>query len=275
MASIRDKYNRFLDSNPALNAFGSIQDEVKRHRKGHIIQLVGALTFGGFLSLFLSLLASIMGYGNTGATTAYTLLASAINMVVSNIIFGLFLLRVREESFSFEIVRRYFKLIVVQLLCGVVLAVAQTFALNFALTLTAFDARLNTLTSIFVSVVFTLFNALVAFRVLDGTHRVRDIMPGMFSVIGRHWVPLVFLGMLFLVWSFAANVMYASLLYDQITAVQSINNVFHALLNQHEFALAGQVCLFYLVNFVVGGFFECGLLLGLAVCYEREKDSCF
>lgn len=275
MTGIRDRYNSFLDSNVQLNAFSSLRDDIRKVRRGHLVGLVAVLVASGIASTSLSLLASIMGYGNAGQGLIWPLVATATTLFINNLAFSVFLLRVRGQRFTGETFQLFTRLIVVQLLCAVVLAVAQTFALNIVLSITSFSARINTLCSIAVSLIFTLLNALVAYRVLDGTHRVRDIMPGFLEILWKHAADLLLLSVLFIGWSFAANTFYASMLYDHLTQVQTINNVFHALLNQQEFALAGQVAGFYLVNFIVGGLFEVDLLLGLGIYYDRDKEHVF
>lgn len=273
--SLKDSYNRFLDTNRAFNELGSVQTAIRSSARGNVIKLTAALASGGMLSLALSLLASIMGYGNPGLSMLYSLLFSVVNMLVSNIIFGMVLMATRSNRMDMETVRLFGLRLPLQIGCGVVLAVAQSLSLNLVLQLTAFDARLNTLASILISITFTVCNAAVAFRIVDGARRFGDIMPGIFSVLGRHWFTLAALAILFFAWSFAANSFYASLLYDHIAEIQEINNVLHALLNQQNFSLFGQVLAFHVVNFLIGGFLEGIVLLGAAECYERERESVF
>lgn len=273
--SLRVSYNRFLDTNQAFNELGSVQSAIRSSARGNAIRLTAALALGGMLSLALSLFASVMGYGNPGLSMLYSLAFSVVNMLVSNVIFGMFLLAARAERMDMGFVRLFGQRLPLQICCGVVLAIAQSLSLSLVLQLTAFDARLNTLASILISITFTVCNAVVAFRIVDGARRFGDIMPGIFRALGRHWLTLAALAILFFAWSFAANSYYASLLYDHIVEIQEINNVLHALLNQHNFDLFGQVLIFHIVNFVIGGFFEGILLLGAAECYDRERENVF
>ena len=203
--SLRDSYNRFLDTNQAFNELGSVQSAIRSSARGNAIRLTAALALGGMLSLALSLFASVMGYGNPGLSMLYSLAFSVVNMLVSNVIFGMFLLAARAERMDMGIVRLFGQRLPLQICCGVVLAIAQSLSLSLVLQLTAFDARLNTLASILISITFTVCNAVVAFRIVDGARRFGDIMPGIFRALGRHWLKHAARAIIFFELSFSAN----------------------------------------------------------------------
>ena len=275
MGAIRDCFNRFLSANPQLNAYESIRQAVKGYRRGHTAGLVGVLVAGGASSLALSLLVSVVGYGNQGATLPASLAASVVSMMVSNLVFAVFLARVRKERLTGDAAGRFLRLIVTQIMCAVVLSFAQTLALQLVTELLAFNARTAVLAQLFVSTAFSMVNAVVAFRIYDGEKRFGRIFPGALKLLGCNWMPLTMLAVLFIGWSFVANVAYANLLSDNLSQVQAINNVFHALLNSRDYPLLGQVSLFYAVNYVVGGYFETYPLPGLAHLYEQDGGRSF
>lgn len=268
---LRESYNRFLDGNEALNELEHARDAVRDARRGHVAGLLGALVAGSVCSMGLSFLASVMGYGNAGASLVWSLLATIVSMFVGNIVFVAFLLRVRGERLTFADVQQYGRRILMQIGCMIVLSLANTLAANVVAQLTAFDAHINVFCSVFVSILFTLANAVAAFAIYDGERSMGNILAGAFKLMGRNWAPLLGLSILFIAWTFIANVAYASLLAGNLSEVQTINNIFHALLNARDYALLGQVGLFYGVNYIVGGLFEIAPLLGIAWCYENRQ----
>lgn len=268
---LRESYNRFLDRNEALNELEHARDAVRDARRGHVVGLLGALVAGSVCSMGLSFLASLMGYGSTGASLAWSLLATMVSMFVGNVVFVVFLLRVRGERLTFADVQRYARRILMQIGCMIVLSLANTLTANVVAQLTAFDAHVNVFCSVFVSILFTLANAAVAFAIFDGKRGMGDILVGSFKLMGKNWAPLLGLSILFITWTFIANVAYASLLAGNLSETQTINNIFHALLNARDYALLGQVGLFYVVNYIVGGLFEIAPLLGIAWCYDNRQ----
>lgn len=269
----RDAYNRFLDNNSPLNDLDRVRRAVREARRGHVPALLGALVAGALCSLALSFLASILGYGNVMMSLVWSLVTAVVNMLASNIVFSVFLIRVREGRLTGEVVQRYLQTIVTQVLCMAVLAMGQTLASSMVGQILAFSAHASTFGSVAVSMIFTLASASVAYHIYDGERRVGTILRESFITMGRNWAPLLGLSILFMAWTVFINVAYVNLLYGQITQVQTINNVFHALLSVGDFALLGQVALFYAINYIVGGLLEIAPLLGLAVCYDEDRAA--
>ena len=268
---LRESYNNFLDKNEPLAELDRANQAVRAARRGHVPGLLAVIVAGSVCSMALSLLASILGYGNAGAALVWSLAASVAGMFVGNLVFVVFLERVREGHLTVEGVKRYAKTLPVQIVCMIVLAVGNTFASNLVGVATSFNAHVNVFCSIFVSVLFTLVNAAVAFAIYDGVKGIGNILSGAFKLLGRNWAAMLGLSILFVAWTVVANIAYARLLSGNLAEVQTINNIFHALLAAQDYPLLGQVALFYLVNYVVGGLFEIAPFLGLAWCYDRER----
>lgn len=271
----RDRYNAFLDSNITLNSASELKEMIKTYKKGHIPTLLGALIIGSVSSLLLSFMASVLGYGNPTNYFFITLLVNFISVVINNIVFTVFLKRTREEKLTSLDISFFMKKGIPQLICLIVLFVAQTLCSILMLQITAIVPMLNVVMSILVSVVFTLLNAMVAFRIYDQKVRVRDILPGACNVLMKNWKSLLFICVLFITWSYVSNVAFSSMLYSQLQEVQGINNIFHGLLQQHDYLNLMKVGGFYGLNYIVAGFLEIDLLLGLAILYQRDRKACY
>ena len=111
-------------------------------------------------------------------------------------------------------------------------------------------------------------NAGVSFCVLDAEKNVKKILKKAFSLVINNWKVLLMFSLLFITWNFVSNIILASIFYNQITNIQSINNIFHALLFKREYVLLLKVIIFYLINMIVTAYLEIYILLALAMFYE-------
>lgn len=271
----RDRYNDFLDQNQTINSASDLKEHIKKYKKGHTLSLLGVLILGSVITLLLSFGASIIGYGDAGSYFFIALLVNFISVVVNNIIFTVFLKRIREDKVNGDDIAYFMKQIIPQLFCLILLSIAQSMVTMALLQLTIFIPMLNVVISILTSTIFTLLNALVAFRIYDRKTKVRDIIPGAWNILTKNWKSLLFISILFITWSYVSNVAFTSLLYSQIQQVQGVNNIFHSLLQQQDYMNLMYVAGFYGVNYVVAGYLEIDLLLGLGILYERDRRICY
>ena len=274
-AGKRDKYNDFLDNNRLINSASDLKDKIKEIKKNHVLYLLGALVIGSVLTLLLSFTASVIGFGDAGSYFLISLLVNFICTIINNIIFVVFLKRTRNQKIISEDIVYVIKKWLPQLLCLLILSVTQTLVTILALNVTAVIPMLNVLLSLVISLVFTLMNAMVAFRVYDSHTKLREILPGACSVLSKNWKSLLFISLLFITWSYVSNVAFTNLLFSQIQEVQGINNIFHALLQQRDYMNLMYVAGFYGLNYVVAGFLEIDILLGLAIVYQRDRKLCY
>lgn len=139
---------------------------------------------------------------------------------------------------------------------------------NTVLQICSFSAKLNLVVSILINLSFTMVNAGVSFCVLDAEKNVKKILKKAFSLVINNWKVLLMFSLLFITWNFVSNIILASIFYNQITNIQSINNIFHALLFKREYVLLLKVIIFYLINMIVTAYLEIYILLALAMFYE-------
>lgn len=273
--NLKNSFNRVLDENVVINNLSDCREKIKELKKGHVIHLLVLLVLGSVSTLFLSFLSSVVGYGDTPRYLIVTLVTNFISVFINNLIFVAFLKRTRNEKFDGTEIPYFASKLLTQILCAILLSMTQSIVLVCLLQITAYIPTLNVVTSILVSLIFTLMNAMVAYRIYDRKTKIKEIIPGAFSLITKNWRVLVFLSMLFITWSYVSNVAFSSLLYSHIQTPQGINNIFHALLSQHDFVNIAKAGGFYFINYIVGGFLEIDILLGLAIMYQRDRKICY
>lgn len=273
--NLKNSFNRVLDENVVINNLSDCREKIKELKKGHVIHLLVLLVLGSVSTLFLSFLSSVVGYGDTPRYLLSTLVTNFLAVFINNLIFVAFLKRIRNEKFDGTEIPYFASKLLTQILCALILSITQSFVMVCFLQITAYIPTLNVVTSILVSVIFTLMNAIVAYRIYDRKTKIKEIIPGAFSLITKNWKVLFFISLLFITWSFVSNVAFTNLLYSHIQTPQGINNIFHALLSQHDFTNIAKTGGFYAVNYIVGGFLEIDILIGLAILYQRDRKVCY
>lgn len=267
----RSVYNRFLEESKQLDDLDGMRRAAARARRGYTIGLVVALAVASAASLALSFFAALVDM--SGATTAsilWAVMSRVGSMLISNAAFTMVLLRVRSERFTMLSARYLIRSLPTQICCMFILVFAQTLLSNLVSGALSFDPRAAAFGSVVVSSACMLLNACMLFFIFDGTSNPVEALSGALSLLVRHWAGSLGLSILFIAWSFAANIFYMDILYSQIIQTQSVNNVLLAVLLSHDAVLLQQVLVFYAVNYLVGAVFELMPLLGLAVCYEKE-----
>lgn len=273
--NLKNSFNRVLDENIVINNISECKASIKQKKKGHVFHLLILLILGSISTLFLSFISSVVGYGDTSRYLLSTMVTNFISVFINNLIFIAFLKRIRNEKYDGSEIPYFASKLLTQVLCALLLSIAQSFVMVCLLQITTYIPTLNVITSILISVFFTLLNAMVAYRIYDRKTKIKEIIPGAFSLIARNWKVLFFIALLFITWSFVSNVAFTNLLYSHIQTPQGINNIFHALLSQHDFHNIVKVGGFYAINYIVGGFLEIDILIGLALLYQRDRKTCF
>lgn len=271
----KDRLNDFLDNNIIINSTSELKDKIKVCRKHNVPYLLGLLVIGSVSTLLLSFIASVMGYGNPSMYFLITLLTNFIAVFINNIIFACFLKQSKKERISPSDISLFVNRIGTQILCSILLSLAQSIVTIALLQITAIVPTLNVVTSILISVVFTLLNALVAFRICDGKKHIKGILPGAGNLLMKNWKALLFISVLFITWSYISNITFSNMLYSQIQQTQGVNNIFHALLQVRDYSNLVKVASFYGMNYLIAGFLEIDILLGLALLYNKDKKACF
>lgn len=269
--SIRDKFNHMLSNNTALNAAYDIKEHVKQVQKGNTVRLLRNLLIGSYSTMLLSFLASVIGYGASGKYLLVVIISNFLGVIINNLVFVTFLQTERGVCLDLEGVRSYLHKAIPQLLCAVLLTLCQSVVTTAVLQITSFVPTLNVVSSIVISLVFTALQALTAFHIFDGTTTIKVVISNSFTLFLKNWKSLLMLSMLFITWSYGFNVAFAQLLYNHLEQQQGINNIFHSLLQQQDYRNFLYMNLFNLVNYLVAGFLEIKIILGIAHIYEKIK----
>lgn len=264
----KETFNNVLDTNKTINMYDRMKRKIKAEKKNHIAQLIGPLMIGNVLTILTSFIISIVAYGNSGLYLWMTTLQYLFLVLMNNLIFAIYLKFIRNEKMNIEDVKHYLHFLVIQITCAITLSFIQTIMNNTVLQICSFSAKLNLVVSILINLSFTMVNAGVSFCVLDAEKNVKKILKKAFSLVINNWKVLLMFSLLFITWNFVSNIILASIFYNQITNIQSINNIFHALLFKREYVLLLKVIIFYLINMIVTAYLEIYILLALAMFYE-------
>lgn len=271
--AIKDRFNNMLSTNTALNTASDLNEKTKQLQKGNNLRLLRNLLIGSYATMLLSFMASVFGYGSSSGYLLMTLATNFIGVLISNIIFVSFLKCTDHQKLTGEDVTLLLKKFLLQAVCALLITLLQSFTNIILLQATIYIPTLNVLASILTSLIFTMINALIAFQIYDGTAKVKTLLSNAFSVFTKNWRSLLFMSMLFMAWSYVFSIAFTLLLYGHLQQQQGINNIFHSLLQQHDYANFGKVNLFYLINYLVAGYLEIKILLALAISYKSAFHS--
>lgn len=271
--SIRDKFNDVLSNNVVINDAYDLKENAKNMQKGNTNRLLRNLLIGSYCTMVLSFMASVIGYGDSGKYMLVVLVTNFIAVLINNLVFITFLKCTRKESLTLDDSVMYLKKIVTQVLCAILLTLCQTAITTLVLQITILIPTLNVISSIFISLIFTILQALSAYYIFDGETKVRTVLSKAFSIFSHNWRSVLMMSMLFVVWSYVFNVMFTQLLYSHIQQQQGINNIFHSLLQQHDYRNLLYMNLFYLVNYIIAGYLEIKILLGVSLLYNKNVKS--
>lgn len=273
--NVKQRFNKLLDENTVLNSMSEIRDEVKKLRKHHVVKLLLLLVGASVFTMLMSFIASVVGYGDSSRYVMTSLVTNILSIWVNNVIFIAFLKRVRNETYDGSEFTYFAKMFLPQILCVILLSIAQTFVSICFTQVIVFIPTMSVFVTVIVSIFFTLMNALVAFRIYDRNHKVRKILPGSFSLMGSYFRAIFFISLLFITWSCISNVAFNNLFLVNIHIPNGINNIFHALLQQHAYMDIAKAAGYYALNYIVGGFLEVDVLLALAVVYQHNRKRLF
>lgn len=267
---IKDKFNNMLSNNAALNAAYGVKEHVNQAQRGNTIRLLRNLLIGSYSTMILSFMSSVVGFGAPGKYLMVVMISNFFGVVINNLVFITFLKTEQGLRLNMEDVSNYVMKFIPQLVCAIGLALFQAAVTTAVLQITSLVPTLNVVSSIAISLVFTALQALTAFHIFDGTTKIRDAISGAFALFYKNWKSLLMLSMLFITWSYVFNVAFTQLLYSHLQQQQGVNNIFHSLLQQHDYRNFLYMNLFYLVNYLVAGFLEIKIILGVAHIYEKR-----
>lgn len=271
--AIKDRFNDLLSTNLTLNFASDLNERAKKLQKGNTFNLLRNLLIGSYATMLLSFAASVFGFGNSGNYLMITMITNLIGVFINNLVFVSFLKCIDNEKLNGEDTSYFLKKFPIQIACALLLTVCQSLINIIVLQATMVIPTLNVIASILMSLIFTLINAIVAFQIYDHKNNVRDLIKDAFTIFAKNWKSLLFLSMLFIVWSYGFSIAFANLLYGQLQQQQGINNIFHSLLSQHDYINFGKVNLFYLINYLIAGYLEIRIFLALALSYRDNNLS--
>lgn len=271
VAKAKDKFNNFLEGNYTLNSITELKLEIKKSKKGKILYLLSALMIGSFSTLLLSFFASVLGYGNPTVYLFLILVTNFISILINDVIFVCFLNIINNQRLTGDDFTKLFRKVGVLVLSAILLSICQGFISTIVLQLSSAIPTLNVILSIIISITFTLLNALVVFYAFGHKKKIGDILSSSFNILVNNWRSLFFISIFFLCWSYVSNVAFTNMLFSQIQQTQGINNIFHSLLQQHDYLNLLKVSGFYGMNYLAAGFLEIDILLGLAILYKKQK----
>lgn len=271
--AIKDRFNDVLSTNLTLNFASDLNERAKKLQKGNTFKLLRNLLIGSYATMLLSFVASVFGFGNSGNYLMITMITNLIGVFINNLVFVSFLKCIDNEKLNSEDTSYFLKKFPIQIACALLLTVCQSFVNIIVLQATMVIPTLNVIASILMSLIFTFINAIVAFQIYDRKNNVRDLIKDAFTIFAQNWKSLLFLSMLFIVWSYGFSIAFTNLLYGQLQQQQGINNIFHSLLSQHDYINFGKVNLFYLINYLIAGYLEIRIFLALALSYRDNNLS--
>ena len=263
-----DRFNYILSTSVILNDAHDLNERTKQVQKRNVIYLLRNLLIGSYATMFLSFAASVLGFGGATKYLMMTLLTNFIGVLINNIVFISFLKCSEGKKLTGDDFNLMLKKFFLQAVCAFLITILQTFVNIMVLQATVLIPTLNVVASILISLIFTMINALIAFRIYDDVTKIRDLFSNAFSVFTKNWKSLLFLSMMFIAWTYVFSVAFTDLLYSHLQQQQGINNIFHSLLQQHDYMNFWKVHLFYLVNYVVAGYLEIKILLALVISYN-------
>lgn len=269
--NFKKSFNSFLDNNSFLNGYDGLRSIIKGYKKNNIPYLVGALVVGSVLSVVVAFFASVIGYGNTGTYFISTIIQYIVCIWISNVVFVVFIKKVRDKKLESDDYMIMIKTISVQVLCAILIVLIQNFVMMAANVVAMINVRLYLFLSIAISWLFTMLNALIAYHIFDKEKKIKDIFSKSFNIILKNWKILFILSMIFIAWTFLSNLLFSTMISGQLEQVQNINNIFHSLLFSKNYSLFYKVVLYNIINFIVSGFFELDFLLALAYIYDQDK----
>lgn len=273
--NVKQRFNKLLDENIALNSVSEIRIEVKQLRKHHVAKLLLLLILASVFTMLMSFMSSVIGYGDISRYMITTLVANMLSIWINNTIFIAFIKRVRNETYDGSELSYFAKKFLPQILCSILLSITQTLVLICLAQILVVIPSMLVFITIIVSIFFSLMNALVAFCIYDQKHKIKNIILGSFKLLAKHIRVIFFISLIFITWSCISNVFFNNLLLVHVQIPQGIHNIFHALLQQHAYMEILKTGGYYAMNYIVGGFLEVDVLLGLALLYQQHRKHMY
>lgn len=267
--SFRQSLNGTLDSNRTINRYDKLNQKTKAIRKQCWKRLLCSLFLGSFLTIFLNFITSVVGYGDAMRSLACTVIQYILIIFINNLMFSSFMSCVSQKCKE-SVFIHYIHFLVPQLVCGLILTVIQIIITNLLSTFAFFDSHIYIVISLIISLYFTLMNAMVSYQIFKEEKSISTILKKAFQILKNYWKELFLLSLMFITWSFFANIIVSQLVYEVMQSVNFTGNVFHVLLYLHEYSLLSIVVLFYIINFLFGGFLEIKVLLAVAFLVDYK-----
>lgn len=236
-----------------MNTYQEYKPVIQRQLKGHHVKLFAILLV---LSLASSLASDALIFVMNAQSVVYSICSVLLSLAfafLNYVVLFLFIKRVREERFTMEDVRYGFSKLLVLLVAGLLISILQMLISTVA-TLLVIVPPLYYIAMSILSVLFVLWNAMVAFAIYDGYLGMGNIIKGSFALVKDHAALLLRGGLLYVVWYVISQTAILLVVHSFLgnTVANNMLEVFeHAMRagSNAILSIIGIYLLYYLVNF--------------------------
>lgn len=254
-----------------MGQFISMNHEVKQIMKGFYLKIVGCMVGVNIIAMLLNIIMSIFMTTNLLGNLTLSLLASLIIVLMNNMIYFMFIKRIRKETFSKADVNYSIQKIVPQIGFAILISILQSFTITMIFALTSTNAIVNMMLTLLCTTFFSMVSVVVAFCIYDGHTTVKTILHFAVTLIVKEWKSLLIVLVLFIVWNYAYSIIMSSILFNFIQEAQGVNNILHTILLSGNALAILEVIGLYVINFSVGSFLQANIFMQLAYAYEMKK----
>lgn len=254
-----------------MGQFTSMNHEVKQLMKGFYLKIVGCMVGVNIIATLLNIIMSIFMTTNLLGNLTLSFLASLIIVLMNNMIYFMFIKRMRKETFSNSDLNDSMQKIVPQIGFAILLSILQSFTVTMIFALTSTNAIINMMLTLLCTTFFSMLSVVVAFCIYDGHKTVKIILCYAVTLIIKEWKALLSVVALFLFWNYTYAIVMSTFLINFIQEAQGVNNILHTILLSGNALAILEVIGLYVINFSVGSFLQANIFMRLAYAYEMKK----
>ncbi|MEJ8738045.1 hypothetical protein WKT02_11360 [Erysipelotrichaceae bacterium HCN-30851] len=240
-----------MQLNITRNRYKIIEDikqqyrDIKKFQKGYTLYLLLFILLGNICSTFFSTVIQNANSLSIGAYLVVFFTFEIAVIILNNVIYAIFLKRVRESSLHFQDIKHYIEHLLPQILCVFILNVFQTLTSIISIQFLTVSNWLASLASIVFSLFYMIVAAVIAFKIMDKEYKVKQLISSSFNFVLQHWLKVLLPCLFLVIWT----LIYNSILLMGI----NVGNTF-----------------IRIVGFLISAYFEMQILIAIAKIYQNE-----
>lgn len=240
-----------MQLNITRNRYKIIEDikqqyrDIKKFQKGYTLYLLLFILLGNICSTFFSTVIQNANSLSIGVYLVVFFTFEIAVIILNNVIYAIFLKRVRESSLHFQDIKHYIEHLLSQIICVFILNIFQTLTSIICIQFLAVSNWIASLISIVFSLFYMILAALIAFKIMDKEYKVKQLISSSFNFIVKYWLEVLLPCLFLVIWTF----IYNSILLMDI----NVGNIFVRI-----------------GGFLISAYFEMQILIAIANIYQHE-----